>query len=106
MLDSKIPMSIAHQCRLLTIHRSGFYYTPLPEKEENLLLMRMMAEQYLRTPFYGIRRMREWLLTQGYRVNRKRVKRLMELMRWQNSYNKRNLSKHSKERLDYRYRLI
>src|SRR5258708_25062805 len=39
-----------------------------------------LDRQYLRTPFYGSRRMTAWLQTQGHGVNRKRVQRLMQRM--------------------------
>jgi len=39
--------------------------------------MRLLDEQYTRTPFYGSRRLRAWLQAQGYAVNRKRVQRLL-----------------------------
>jgi putative transposase len=42
--------------------------------------MRLIDEQYLRTPFYGSRRMVVWLGQQGRQVNRKRVQRLMRVM--------------------------
>ena len=35
-----------------------------------------MDRQYLKTPFYGSRRMSVWLRREGYLVNRKRVRRL------------------------------
>jgi transposase InsO family protein len=38
------------------------------------------GRQYLRTPFYGSRRMTAWLQSQGHGVNRKRVQRLMQRM--------------------------
>jgi putative transposase len=65
---------------LLGVNRSGLYYRPLGESEENLQLMRLLDEQYARTPFYGSRRMVAWLATRGFEVNRKRVARLMEVM--------------------------
>jgi len=52
----------------------------MPEREENLLLMRLLDEQYTRTPFYGTRKMSACLHTQGYSVDRKRVRRLLRLM--------------------------
>jgi putative transposase len=52
----------------------------LPETAANLALMRRIDEQYLRTPFFGSRRMAAWLRRQGETVNRKRVQRLMRLM--------------------------
>jgi putative transposase len=42
--------------------------------------MRLIDEQYTRTPFYGSRRMTAWLGRQGQTVNRKRVVRLMRKM--------------------------
>ena len=42
--------------------------------------MRLIDEQYLKTPFYGSRRMAASLRRQGEAVNRKRVQRLMALM--------------------------
>lgn len=60
--------------------RSSYYYEPAQESEENLQLMRLLDEQYTRTPFYGTRKMTAWLHTQGYPVERKRVRRLLRLM--------------------------
>jgi len=105
MIQSRINISINRQCQLLQIHRSGLYYAPVSESEENLELMRRMDEQYFMTPFYGIRRMTAWLRNQGYKVNRKRVKRLMELMGWQTIYRKRNTSKPNKNNPVYPYLL-
>jgi putative transposase len=62
---------------LLGLHRSSLYYIPVQESAENLWLMRLIDEQYTRTPFYGSRRMTAWLRGAGYAVNRKRVVRLM-----------------------------
>jgi len=73
-------LSIARQCELLGIARSSYYYEPVPMSEENLQLMRLLDEQYTRTPCYGTRKMTAWLNQQGYPVNRKRVTRLLRLM--------------------------
>ena len=105
MIEKGIDISLCRQCELLQIHRSGLYYTPVPESEENLHLMRLIDEQYYKTPFYGIRRITAWLRNLGYKVNRKRVKRLMELIGWQTIYHKRNTSKKSKENPVYPYLL-
>lgn len=88
MINRHIEISISRQCELLQIHRSGLYYSPVAETEENLQLMRLMDEQYLNTPFYGLRKLTKWLNKQGYKVNHKRVKRLMKLIRWQTLYRK------------------
>ena len=42
--------------------------------------MRLLDEQYTRTPFYGVLRMTAWLQRQGYAVNEKRVRRLLRTM--------------------------
>jgi len=80
------------QCELLGVNRSGLYYEPSGESDENLALMRLLDEQYTRTPFYGSRKMVEWLGTQGFHVNRKRVSRLMALMGIEAVYPKPKLS--------------
>lgn len=54
--------------------------------------MRLLDEQYTRTPFYGVRRMRYWLREQGYRVNGKRVRRLLRQMGLEAIYPKPRLS--------------
>ena len=46
----------------------------------NLLCMRLIDEQYLRTPFWGSRNMTAWLRRQNHMVNRKRIQRLMQTM--------------------------
>ena len=60
------------------MNRASLYYQAGGESEENLRLMRLLDEQYTRTPFYGRRRMTAWLRSQGFEVNPKRVARLME----------------------------
>ncbi len=55
--------------------------------------MALMDRQYLKTPFYGCRRMKAWLLQQGYLVSRKRVRRLMRLMGLEAIYRRSNTSK-------------
>ncbi|MGH9896948.1 MAG: IS3 family transposase, partial [bacterium] len=77
---SESALSVRQQCELLGLNRSTAYYTPAEETEENLWLMRRIDEQYLKTPWYGSRRMTVWLAQQGLEVNRKRVQRLMRLM--------------------------
>jgi putative transposase len=68
------------QCELLGLARSSYYYEPVPESEEDLLLMRLLDEQDTRTPFYGKRKMVIFLAEHGYAVDRKRVRRLMQRM--------------------------
>ncbi len=73
-------LSICRKCELLGLNRSTYYLAPATESEENLGLMRLIDEQYLKTPFYGSRRMTACLVRRGEAINRKRVQRLMALM--------------------------
>ena len=93
MVDREHPeISLRRQCELLGVNRAGLYYAPLGESEENLRVMRLLDEQYTRAPFYGSRKMTEWLRTKGFEINRKRVTRLMELMGIEAVYPKPKLS--------------
>jgi putative transposase len=73
-------VSINKQCQLLMINRSTYYYKPICASQQNLLLMRLIDEQHLKTPFCGSRKMTHYLQRLGYNVCRKRVRRLMRLM--------------------------
>jgi putative transposase len=77
-------LTILHQCDLLGLPRSSWYYQPCGESAANLALMRRIDEQYLETPFYGSRKLAQVL---GY--NRKRIQRLMRLMGIEAIYRKR-----------------
>jgi putative transposase len=79
-------LSVARQCALLSISRSGFYYQGVPESSENLAILRMLDEQYFKTPFYGVERLLVLLVVQGYSINRKRLRRLMKVQGWRTLY--------------------
>jgi len=96
---------VRRQCELLGINRSGLYYQPVGESEENLLLMRLMDEEYTRRPFYGSRRMTVWLGEQGHEVNRKRVSRLMDVMGIEALYPRPKLSQPGEGHKIYPYLL-
>jgi len=98
-------LSIAQQCKILSIHRSGLYYKPCSESDENLTILRLLDEQYFKTPFYGVRKLTVLLNQQGFTINRKRVKRLMELMGWQTLYRYKSTSKPDKQNRLYPYLL-
>jgi len=73
-------LSINRQCELLDLGRSGYYYEPRGESPKNLLYMRLMDEEYLKHPFYGVWQMTFFLRNQGFQVNPKRGRRLLRLM--------------------------
>jgi putative transposase len=73
-------LSIHRQCELLDLPRSSYYRHPAPETDKNLELMRLIDETFTKYPFFGSRQIRNYLRPQGYKVNRKRIQRLMDLM--------------------------
>jgi len=89
--DSRV--SLVRQCRLVGISRSSLYYQPKAPGAATLELMRRIDEQYLKTPFYGSRKMMVWLREQGYAVGRDRVRRLMRLLGLEAIYQKPRTSK-------------
>jgi putative transposase len=84
---------ISRQCELLGLPRSSLYYRPRGDNGQDQTLMRLIDEQFTKTPFYGSRRMTAWLGNQGLLVNRKRVSRLMRRMGIEAIYPKRRLSR-------------
>ena len=94
MIDREEPkLSLVRQCALLGISRSSLYYLPTEADAEDLELMALINQQYLKTPFYGSRRMTAWLRNHGHQVNRKRVRRLMQLIGLEAIYRRPNTSK-------------
>jgi putative transposase len=81
LIDTEHPsLSIRQQCELLGLNRSSYYYQAAKESELNLKLMKLIDQQYLKTPFYGYRKMTVYLRQSGYLINRKRTQHLMNLM--------------------------
>lgn len=102
-MNTEIP--IYRQCELLGLTRSSYYYSPGEETEYNLMLMKLIDEEYTKTPFYGARSMTTWLRRGGHPVNRKRMQRLMRLMGIEAVYPKPRLSIASKDHRNYPYLL-
>lgn len=100
-------IAVYKQCELLGLNRSSLYYKPHRDTQYNEQLMRLIDEQYIRTPFYGIDKMVEWLGRQGHFVNHKRVRRLMRQMGLEAVYprRKRGLSVPDKGHKIYPYLL-
>jgi putative transposase len=90
---------------MVGLARSSFYYQAAQESPKNLELMRLLDEQYTRTPFYGSPRLTHCLRLLGYGVNHKRVERLMWLMGMQAIHPKPHLSQPDKQHRVYPYLL-
>ena len=93
LVEPCLDLSIRKQCELVGISRSGYYYEPCPETEENLVLMRRLDELHMEKPVYGSRRLTVLLRREGWTVNRKRVTRLLDIMGVEAIYPKRSLSR-------------
>ena len=98
-------VSVLRQCELLGLCRSSVYYEKKEPDEYDLELMRLIDEQYTKTPFYGSRKMTEELKDKGHEVNRKKIQRLMRLMGIEAIYPKPNTSKPAPENRIYPYLL-
>jgi putative transposase len=98
-------MPVTQQCRLLAVSRASVYRRPAEVSDADRAIMELIDRQYLARPYYGSRRMAAWLTTQGHRVNRKRVQRLMRLMGLVAIYQRPNTSKPAPESKVYPYLL-
>ena len=65
---------------MANVARSTLYYQKSPVSEEDLILLRLLDEEYTRHPFYGSRKMVVFFKSKGYAVNRKHVQRLMRIL--------------------------
>ncbi len=102
MIDREHELSVKRQCQLLALNRSTVYYQTAAVSEEDLALMRRIDEMHLKQPFYGSRRIRDWLQDEGDEINRKRVQRQMGIMAL---YPKARTSRPGKGHKIYPYRL-
>ena len=100
-------LSIARQCKLISLPRSSYYREAQTntESEGNLALMQLIDEEFMRHPFLGTRKMRDFLRGKGYHINRKRVQRLMQKMGLESLAPKPNTSLANKAHKVYPYLL-
>lgn len=96
---------IWRQCELLSLSRSSFYYRSIPVSDFNLRLMGLIDRQYTDNPSWGVPRLTKWLRRQGFKVNRKRISRLMRSMGLEGIVPKKRLSTPNKEHKVYPYLL-
>ena len=93
LIDPKHALSIEEQCDVLGLSRSSYYYEPIVEGEENLMLMKRMEEIHYEYPEYGYRKIHVELRKEGCIVNEKKVERLWRCMGFCSILPKPNLSK-------------
>jgi putative transposase len=75
-------VGVVRQCVLAGVSRATVYAQKKPRRidESDLLIRRLIDEEYTRRPFYGSRKMVVFLVKEGHGINRKRVQRLMRQM--------------------------
>jgi putative transposase len=105
MINREHDLPVTRQCQLLDLNRSTAYYQRKPASEADLLLMRRIDEMHMQRPFYGSRRIRDWLQDEGHDINRKCVQRLMRQMGIMALYPKTNTSRPGKGHKIYPYLL-
>lgn len=76
------PLALARQCELAGVARSAVYAPGLATKpdEQELALLALIDAEYTRHPFFGSRKMTVYLRGMGYRINRKRIQRMMGIL--------------------------
>ena len=91
-------------CTLLGVNRSSLY-NKLTPKQEDITIMNEIHKLWLKTPFYGYRRITAQLHKNGYKVNHKRVIRLMREMNLKALYPKRKKYNSKKDNSVYPFLL-
>lgn len=102
--DNKM-ISVRRQSGLFDLNRSGLYYTPIPESEENLEIMRILDKQYLEAPYYGVEKLLIMLILKGYRINHKRLRRLLKIVNWKTIYPQKRTTISDSSKYKYSYLL-
>jgi putative transposase len=97
--------SVRRQCLILGLNRSSWYYEPVPLSELDRALMRLLDEQYTKTPFYGVRKMTIYLRKAGYKIGKDHVRTLLRKMGLEAVFPKPNLSRPHPENRIYPYLL-
>jgi putative transposase len=101
-------MSVRIQCELLKLNRSTWYHQfhKRPEiTKKDKKLMDKIDEIYTKRPYYGTRRIKKELKKKGYKINRKRVQRLMRVMGIEAIYPKPKTSESNEQHKKYPYLL-
>ena len=107
MIRKDTTLPVTTKCQLLEFSRSTAYYKradKAPDLEE-LVLKRIIDELHMKHPFMGTRSLRDQLRRRGYKINRKRVRRLMDEMGIASTAPQPNTSRPGKNHKIYPYLL-
>ena len=98
-------LSLRKQCDLLQVNRSRLYYEEQPTGIDDIQLLNEIRDVWERYPFYGYRGITKELQSQGQKVNRKRVLRVMGWGGIRAIYPGRNTSRRNKMHAVHSYLL-
>ena len=105
LIDRRHALSIRKQCEILEINRSGLYYEPKGEPQENLEIMEIMDKHILEEPTAGVLTMQSMLEDKGITSGYERVRRLMRLANIKPIYPRRHLTEWKKNEYIHPYLL-
>lgn len=103
--EDNTTISVRRQCELLDLCRASLYYEPVPINAEDLELMNIIDQEFTERPCLGSRQMKWRLWDRGYKVGRKRVRRLMRDMGLEGVVPTKNTSKRNPDHRVYTYLL-
>ena len=98
-------IAIYRQCELICLARSSYYYRAECHGKNDQAIMRLIDEQYTKTPFYGVRRITVALKRLGCCINHKRIAHLMRVMGLEAIYPKPRMSRACQAHKKYPYLL-
>ena len=74
MIDREHQLPLTQQCLILSLSRSGVYYTPVPLPDRDRQLMELIDRIHLEEPYWGTRGIRNELWSRGHKVGRSHVR--------------------------------
>lgn len=98
-------LPITAQAELLSLHRSGLYYNPVPPSKFEITTKHKIDQIYTLDPAYGSRRITVILNREGVAISRPTTQKYMREMGICAIYPKANLSKRNHEHKIYPYLL-
>lgn len=106
MIEKDHPeLSMRAQSQLLKVNRNRLNPRRIPISQEDELIMRDLDNIYTKWPFYGQRKLLRELCKLGWKIGRKRTRRLMKVMGIEALVPKPSLSVPNKEHKIYPYLL-
>lgn len=90
---------------ILGVGKGTYYYKPKGPKKDETAICEAIDREHTEHPAKGVVQMRDYLVSKGFKINEKRVRRLMRKMAIEPFYPKPNLSKLGKAKYVHKYLL-